>query len=61
METNLTAMLGQLLLDAAEQHIAPNAAADLAYERLLDAGITERIANSLSDCIFELCQFVDPN
>lgn len=57
---NLTAMLGQLLIDAANMHIAPNAVDDLSYEMLLAAGINEKHAQSLSDCMFELAYFVEP-
>ena len=61
MNENLTARLGKLLIDAAEQHIAPNAVDEIAYEMLIDAGIDEDTASDLSSWMFELAQFVEPD
>ena len=57
---NVTKILGQLLIDAVDEHIAPNTVEELAFERMLAAGISEELAHELSDCMFELAQFVKP-
>jgi len=57
---NITAKLGQLLIDAVEQHIAPGEVGNQAYELLLDAGISLAAADVLSDYMIHLAQFVEP-
>lgn len=60
LNTNLSYILGKLLMDAATDHIAPNAVAELAYDKLYSANIDDDTALALSDMMQELAQFVEP-
>lgn len=56
----LTARLGQLLIDAENEKIAPNVVSDLAYEMLYDADVDGLEAANLSDNMQQLAQFIEP-
>ena len=56
----LTARLGQLLIDAENEKIAPNVVNDLAYEMLYDADVDGLEAANLADNMQQLAQFIEP-
>lgn len=60
MAENLTKRLGQLLVDAVDEHIAPNVVDELAYTMLLEAGEDIVTAGVLSEHMFELARWVEP-
>ncbi|MCK9327606.1 MAG: hypothetical protein M0P69_19080 [Bacteroidales bacterium] len=57
---NLTAIFGQILIDGAEQHIAPNVVADLVYEAATAAGKTDEQAAAYADRAFDLADPIEP-
>lgn len=57
---NLSYQLGKLLMNAATEHIAPNAVADIAYDKIYLATNDEQLASELSDMMQSLAQFVEP-
>ena len=61
IDENLTARLGHLLIGAADQHIAPEAVDEISYDMLILANVDNLVAADLSDCMFKLAQFVEPD
>lgn len=55
---NLTKTIGQILVDSADQQVAPNIVEDLVYDACLAAGQNEQQAIINADHAFELAGFV---
>lgn len=57
-QKNLTAAIGEILVSAAEQHMAPNYVQETVFKLLQQSGIDIETAEHCSDCAFALAEFI---